>query len=408
MRKKILHLFFSKFLFESRLHKSLYFSHIRNSNLEQFHVAILTKKGIAKLNYDLPQYVTILPGLSFDFKSFNRTSRIHISIIYFINYFVSSFIYLLLHRPKIVCIHNPELLLFVPVIKLLGLITKTKICYEPHELEVHKYSLVNKKLFSYSYFFLELIFSPFCDLVVLVTKPIEDWYKKNYKLYKTLIIPNIPCSELRYFRGSHRSKLRSYNSYNSNLNIRSSLNISKDKIIFLYQGAIDNSRGVNELVEIFSKMKNKKGVLVVMGYGDEVKNLLKVSTCFSNIYYHPPVDSGILINFSSTANFGLNIGPKNSDLCLSYKYAMGNKFYEYLMSGLQLIITSNLVYQAQTVIDHELGFVVDSDKKDISNLINNILNNEKEYTYQSEKRLKWVNSLSYKKYFNVYADYLDI
>ena len=408
MSKRIIHLFFSKFLHESRLYKSFYFSYNRNPNLEQYHVAILTKKSIDNLNYDLPHYANVLPGLAFDFKGFNRSSKIIISIICLFNYLIFSFIYLLFYRPKLVCIHNPELLIFVPIIKFLSLFYKIKICYEPHELEVHKVSIQNRKHFSYIYFLLEFVTTPFCDLVVLVTKPIEDWYKSKYKLDNTLIIPNIPSVDFNHFRASTKQSSESHQEPCPPLDIRSSLGLSKDKIIFLYQGCIDKARGVNQLVEIFSNIKNKKGVLVFMGYGQEVENIIKASDNSNNIYYHPPVDTSILIDFSSSADFGINTVPTNSKLCLSYEFAMGNKFFEYLLSGLQLIVTSNLVYQASTVKEYDLGFVVEPNVKSLSILINNILNNQSQYTHKSNKRINWVKSLSYKKYFNAYADYLDI
>ncbi len=67
---------------------------------------------------------------------------------------------------------------------------------------------------------------------------------------------------------------------------RETLQISKDKTIFLYQGGLSKGRGVEILLNTFKLLKDDKSVIVFMGYGPLEEYVKNISKEYTNIYFH--------------------------------------------------------------------------------------------------------------------------
>ena len=135
---------------------------------------------------------------------------------------------------------------------------------------------------------------------------------------------------------------------------RESLGIRVDQQIFLYQGALSKGRGVEILLEAFSQLERDDNVVVFMGYGTLEKVILEKSRDWSTIFFHPAVSPDVLLNYTASADFGVCL---IEDTCLSYRYCLPNKMFEYLMAGLP-IMSSNLYEMERFVKNYKLGVVV--------------------------------------------------
>jgi glycosyltransferase involved in cell wall biosynthesis len=112
-------------------------------------------------------------------------------------------------------------------------------------------------------------------------------------------------------------------------------------------------RGVEILLETFKNIDNREAVIVFMGYG-ELEGLIKNTVKeYKNIYFHQAVESTILLDYTSSADFGTST---IEDSCLSYRYSLPNKMFEYIMAEIPVIV-SNLQEMKKFVYQNGVGVV---------------------------------------------------
>ena len=221
-----------------------------------------------------------------------------------------------------------------------------KIVYDAHEYETEINGLtgIQKKLTK----LLEKSLIKYADRVITVSDSIANEYVKLYGIKKPALVLNTP----------HYKEIEKKDIF------RETFNIDKDKTIFLYQGGLSSGRGIEILLETFKLFKGEgrreKGeensiqpCIVFMGYG-ELENLIKeYSKKYNNIYFHPAVSPDILLDYTSSADFGIST---IEDSCLSYRYCLPNKMFEYLMAEIPVIV-SNLPEMKRLVEKNRVGVV---------------------------------------------------
>jgi len=279
---------------------------------------------------------------------------------------------------EVVNAHSLELL---PIALLVKLIKKAKVVYDTHELETERTNLkgFRKKIAK----FLEKFLIKFVDYVIVVNKSIEEEYRKMYpeiaKKNKIIAIYNVPpLIEVKA----------------SNI-FRNKFNLKPQQKIFLYQGGFSYGRGIEKLLKVFSQLKNDNKVLVLMGYGPLERLVKEFSQKYTNIFFHPAVSSDKLLEYTASADWGIVFFEKVS---LNNFLATPNKFFEYLMADIPVIVTplKELKYFTET---YNLGIVSSgedekdllkaiqkTDEIDIKLLKKNIRKFKKLYNWQNEER----------------------
>jgi glycosyltransferase involved in cell wall biosynthesis len=116
--------------------------------------------------------------------------------------------------------------------------------------------------------------------------------------------------------------------------LRDRFNISGDKRIALYQGAVSRGRGLEKSIEAFSKQD--KWSLCIVGGGPELSDYKELSRGLDNIHFTGLVPYSELHNITCSADIGLSL---IEPISLSYKYALPNKLFEYFMAGLPVMAT---------------------------------------------------------------------
>ena len=279
-------------------------------------------------------------------------------------------------RPSFLSVHNPTLL---PVASLVKKKIKTKIIYVPHELETERAGLVG--LFKRITKFVERKYIYDCDGMTVVSEPIKNWYAKYYKICGIGVVPNIPINP-NYKKEFIRKKL-----------FREEFKISDNDLIFIYQGLLSKGRGLDILIKVFSSISKNKH-LVIMGYGEMEEDIVKASSIQSNIHFKQAVKRDKIIDYTSSADVGLQI--KCEEMTLSYKYSLPNKFYEYSIGRLYLIVTSNYTEQSRIINEQKLGASVKPTFLDLKNLINNISLGVIQQTVENSEKFRsnisWVNN----------------
>ena len=88
----------------------------------------------------------------------------------------------------------------------------------------------------------------------------------------------------------------------------------------------------------------------------------------SNIHFHPAVSPQELGKYTVCADVGLCL---IEDCCLSYRYCLPNKLFEYLAAGLPTII-SNLPDMARVIEKFQCGWIVEPNSDSVAAVVNGI------------------------------------
>ncbi|QKE28147.1 glycosyltransferase, family 1 [Arcobacter acticola] len=217
-----------------------------------------------------------------------------------------------------------------------------KIVYDAHEYETELNGLkgIQKKLVKW----LEKKLIKYSDKVITVSDAIADEYVKLYDIKKPALVLNTPP----------------YKEIQKKNIFRETSGIGENQTIFLYQGGLSKGRGIEILLEAFKSINNENIVIVFLGYGPLESMIQEVSKEYNNIYFHKAVSPDILLDYTNSADFGIST---IEDTCLSYRYCLPNKMFEYLMAELPVIV-SNLYEMKRLVELNNIGTVAKENTPD--------------------------------------------
>jgi glycosyltransferase involved in cell wall biosynthesis len=246
---------------------------------------------------------------------------------------------------------------------------QVQIVYDAHEYETEMIGQkgIAKKIAK----IFENFFIKYVDKTITVSNSIANEYVKLYGIEKPALVLNTPP----------------YKEINKKNIFRETFNLAPEQTIFLYQGGISHGRGIETIIDTFKKLKNNKIVIVFMGYGELEEYVKNEVTKNKNIYFHKAVTPDILLNYTCSADFGISM---IEDSCLSYRYCLPNKIFEYIMAEVPVIV-SNLPEMKKIVLDHKIGIVVEEDNVEgLTQAIKSALQLDKEEVRINLKKVKYI------------------
>jgi glycosyltransferase involved in cell wall biosynthesis len=330
LTKLNIHIYPSNLTCETRIEK-LAQSLIKKALFDQI-IVIGTNDGeVKKLRTFADRIKFRLMGLP------NKYRNFIMKVFVFLTFYISVIVFCF-RKKEIKCI-NAHSLSVLPLCYIISKIKKTKLIYDTHELETESNSISGIRKIASK--LLERLLISKVDYTFVVSKSIEDWYQTTYSIVNIETVFNAPSID--YMQIDH-------NDY-----FRSKFNISSDSIIYIYVGGLGPGRGVEVLLDAFSKVERNKASLIFMGEGPLVKKVL-ASQELMPVYYHEPVATSEVVSYSSSADIGISYIENTS---LSHYFSMPNKVFEYLYSSLP-VITSNMLDSSRFVLKHEIGFVVEN------------------------------------------------
>ncbi len=257
-------------------------------------------------------------------------------------------------RTDIDCI-NCHSLVVLPLCVVLKHIHRCKLIYDTHELETETSSSgVLRKWVSKR---LERTLLPHADAVIVVGDLIRDWYVSEYGRQDVEVVRNAP----RIVEQSHGEPIR----------FREELGISPNDLIFLYQGLLDEGRGIEILLDAFSEISPQKHV-VFMGYGPLVDKVKGAASCHSNIHFREAVPPEELHLYTAAADVGLSL---IENVSLSYYYCLPNKLFEYLHAIVPAIV-SDFPEMGEFVDRNGCGWKTNVEPNAIRKLIDSLSSDE--------------------------------
>jgi glycosyltransferase involved in cell wall biosynthesis len=200
---------------------------------------------------------------------------------------------------------------------------------------------------------------PRCARIITVSPPIVEEICSRYRVPEVALIRNVP--EYRVIPKSDR--------------LRQCLGLEPEVRIALYQGYLQPNRGLDSLVRAAAFL-GQDIVIVMMGKNRlttqaQLEELIASEGVADRVKILPPVPYEELLDWTASANIGLNVA--SPDYSLNVRYFLPNKLFEYLMAGLP-VLTSPLEAIVDVVRAYDIGQVLSSlAPPDIGEAINRML-----------------------------------
>lgn len=252
-------------------------------------------------------------------------------------------------RPGIVSCHSLSVL---PIGVALKLLRGMRLVYDTHELETERTALHGaRKLFSK---LVERLLIPFVDHTVVTSPGYARWYRKAYKRSDVTVFLNTPA-------------VAPAPTAEDRMRLRREFNIPAQDLVFLYHGLLGQGRGLDFVLETFSKASAHQH-LAVVGYGPMEGQVRKFAERHPHIHFRPAVPPDEIVRYASGADVGLCL---IENLSLSYYHSVPNKLFEYIHAGLGVIV-SNFECMSQVVKDGDFGWIVEPNAPALKKLLGSL------------------------------------
>lgn len=171
---------------------------------------------------------------------------------------------------------------------------------------------------------------------------------------------------------------------------------NSNKAILLYQGALNDGRGLEEVIEAMPKIQNAE--LWLVGEGDlsqvlrkKAKNLGLLENGIHFLGYKTPKE---LKEITLKATVGLNLLQNKG---LNYYYSLANKAFDYIQAGIPSVNMEFPEYQHINKETEVFYLIADLEKETLANALNQLLSNQELYKklqnncLAARKRFIWEN-----------------
>lgn len=233
------------------------------------------------------------------------------------------------------------------------LIRKKKLIYDSHEVQTSRTGYKGKK-----YYYLEKFLIKRIDKMIMTTNMRAEYTAKKYGIEKPVVIHNYP-----FFR-----KIRE-----RNVDLYSMLNIPREEPILLYQGGMQEGRGLEKIIEAIPWFK--RGVVVFIGDGklkDKIIKMCEKRNLNERVRFLPKVPVDELLNYTQNAYLGFQV---LQNICFNHYSTLSNKLFEYIMAEVP-VIASDFPEIRRVVEGNKVGLVIDPhESKNISLVVNFLLDN---------------------------------
>jgi glycosyltransferase involved in cell wall biosynthesis len=247
-----------------------------------------------------------------------------------------------------------------------------RLIYDSHEIYTEtinqffpiRSSALKKKIYNCSIAFMrfhgkqiEKKIFPFVDTFLTVNKSLLEYFSERYSINKGVVVMNFPRIE--------------ENEESNFFDYRLFYTWSSDSIILLYQGQLNEGRGLTYLFETM-KLLPIIYKLVLIGNGSielDLKKWAKNNSLNDRIKFIDTVSLKKLSSYTKGANVGINL---LESLNLSKQLASPNKLFEYIQAEIPVVATNTI--ENKIVFDaYEIGILTKNDPKQIAESIEKIM-----------------------------------
>ena len=302
---------------------------------------------------------------------------------FFINYFLFQILVIRKFRKTEFNLINCHSLSVLGIGNYFKIFRKIPLIYDTHELETEVEGArgIKKTIGK----FLESIYIRYVDELIVVSNSIEGWYKTKYPELQISTVRNVPY----YFELNTKSNL-----------LREKFRIGTGQIVFIYQGLLSPSRGVDIILDTFRQVSDQYHI-VFMGMGEMVDEIKELETRYGNIHFLPAVPPSEIHLYTSSADVGIHL---IQNTCLNHFYCSPNKIFEYLLYGIPQII-SNFPDMMRVLDNDKCGWGIEPNTEQLKCTIDSItpllVKEKKTNVLQQRKNWGWhIEEMELEKVYN--------
>jgi glycosyltransferase involved in cell wall biosynthesis len=264
--------------------------------------------------------------------------------------------------------------------------TGARLVYDSHELQTERNRMTKwwKRWAAWN----ERKWLPHADAMIVASPP---WIEINREKYGKVPDPSVSIINTPGLEVIDRPQ-----------DLRAELDIAADAPILLYQGSIQENRGIEPAIDAITLLEDV--VLVVVGYGYHRPALeadVKKRGLRARVKFFGPIPNNELLAWTAAADIGLcNI--VNSSL--SYYTCLPNKLFEYIIAGIA-VIGSDSPEIGRIVMEEGVGEVADPiDPEDLARATRIILSDLDRYraaTRPAAQKYNW--AIEEQKLLSIYS-----
>lgn len=236
------------------------------------------------------------------------------------------------HRAAVVHAHDVNTL---PTAWLAARLSGARIVYDAHEISTSREGYTS---FRNLVGFVERLLMPRVHGAITTTDARAKFFSRAYGISRPLVLQNRP---------RHTAVASS--------RIRDELGLTHDWPIILYQGGLQQGRGLENLVRAAAAVTDAYFVFIGGGrLANELKRLSEALGVEERVHFIPTVSLAQLPSYTASADVGVQ---PIENTCLNHFTTDSNKLFEYLMAGLP-VIASRLPEIRRVVQQHDIGLLI--------------------------------------------------
>ncbi|WP_051365825.1 glycosyltransferase family 4 protein [Pseudomonas sp. EGD-AK9] len=240
---------------------------------------------------------------------------------------------LLFARADVIHAHDVNVL---PTAWLAAKLSGAKLVYDAHEISTSRegYSSFRKLVA-----IVERALMPRAEGTITTTEARAKFFARAYGIARPLVLQNRPREQQP--QASER--------------IRRELGLSESWPIVLYQGGVQQGRGLERLVRVAAQVPEAYFVFIGGGRLDaSLRQIAKELQLEDRVHFIPTVALADLPSYTASADIGVQ---PIENTCLNHYTTDSNKLFEYVQAALP-VIASDLPEIRRIVRQHDLGLLV--------------------------------------------------
>jgi glycosyltransferase involved in cell wall biosynthesis len=240
-----------------------------------------------------------------------------------------------------------------------------KIVYDAHELFSETPEVVRRPMIRRVWLAIERFVVPKVDVAYTVSQSVADEFERRYGR-RFGLIRNLPMRDV-VIHPAYKPNDSSFITHHSSF---------KKKVI-LYQGALNEGRGLETAVEAMQYVENAEFWMIGEGDLSQIlRGMVERLGLQGKVKFLGFIVPDELPFYTAKANIGIHI---SEDKGLSYRYSLANKFLDYIQSEVPQICTQFPEYQR---LNEQYNVAVLIEKTDVQLLVsalNRFLNDDLYY-----------------------------
>jgi glycosyltransferase involved in cell wall biosynthesis len=262
----------------------------------------------------------------------------------------------------------------LPTAWLAAKLSGARVVYDAHEISTSREGYSNfRKLVGW----IERTLMPRVQGTITTTEARAKYFARAYGVARPVVLQNRP-REQQAMRSDR---------------IRAELELDQPWPIILYQGGVQQGRGLERLARVAADVPNAYFVFIGGGrLDDSLRLIVEELQLEQRVRFIPTVALAELPSYRASADIGVQ---PIENTCLNHYTTDSNKLFEYVQAGLP-VVASDLPEIRRVVREHDLGVLVpESDSVALAAALRDLVGDEGKRQYYAAQSRKAASVLNW-------------